>query len=223
MKLSRSAWIVLAAAAAVPCTVAIAATAKNAGWGQMTPETRARLDEGRLAMVKTALKLNPDQEKLWSPIEGQVRTFFKDREAKKTERDKNREQFEKDRAEGKRPDMAQRLEKMSQRMSEGAERMKAFSGAFSPFYASLSQEQKDVLRPLAHDIMPGMGGRGHGGKRWAFGGGWGPEGRGEHGSWGGKHHHGEHGDRGDKGGPVMEDGSPGNAPDQDGAKPDTPK
>ncbi len=218
---SRGAWIAMAAAAAIPATVAIAATAKHAGWTQMSPETRARLDEGKLAMVKTALKLTPDQEKLWTPIEAQVRATFKDREAKKAEREKMRAEVDKDRAEGKRPDMAARLEKMSQTMTERAERMKAFSGWFSPFYASLSDEQKDVLRPLAHDIMPGEGGRGHhGGKRWAFGGGWGgPEGRDGHHGWGGKHHH---SDRGDRGGPERgPDGGPdqGDAPAQDGAKP----
>lgn len=226
MKLSRGAWIAIAAVAAVPATLAVAATAEKAGWHQMSAETRARLDEGKLAMVKAALKLTPDQEKLWTPIEVQVRAAFKDREAKQAEHKAMREDMEKLRAEGKRPDMAERLDKMSQRMSERAEKLKTFSGAFKPFYAALSDEQKDVLRPLAHDLMPGQGGRGHGGKHWAFGGGWGGhEGRGEHGGWGGGRHHGEHGDRGERGGPMMDDGSPGNAPNQgdepakDGAKP----
>jgi LTXXQ motif family protein len=222
MKLSRGAWIGITAAAAIPATIAMAATAKHAGWHQMSPETRARLDEGRLAMAKTALKLTPEQEKLWTPLEAQARTFFKDREAKKAEHDKMREQAEKDRAENKRPDMAARLEKMSQRMSEGADRLKTFTSAFTPFYATLSDEQKDVLRPLARDFMPGMGRHGHGGKRWAHGGGWGPEGRGGHHGWGGGRHHGDSGgDRwGDRDG--REDG-PGSAPDAapktDDAKP----
>jgi hypothetical protein len=222
INLSRSAWIAIAAVTAIPATVAIAKTVEHAGWQRMSPETRQRLDEGKLAMVKTALKLTPDQEKLWTPIEAQARTFFKDREAKMAEREKMRAEREKDRADGKRPDMAEHLEKMSQNMGERAERMKSFSGAFKPFYASLSDEQKDVLRPLARDLMPGMGGRGHGGKRWAFGGGWGGQEGGHHGWGGGGRHHGEHGDRG---GPMMDDGGPADGPDQgsapatDGAKP----
>jgi hypothetical protein len=223
MKLSRGAWIAIAAVTAVPATVAIAKTVEHAGWQRMSPETRARLDEGKLAMVKTALKLTPDQEKLWTPVESQVRTFFKDREAKMAEREKMREERQKDRAEGKRPDMAERLDKMSQNMSERAERLKAFTGTFKPFYASLSDEQKEVLRPLAHSLMPGMGGRGHhGGPRWAFGGGWGGDRDGDHHGWGGGRHHSEHGERG---GPMMDDGGPADAPDKgsapanDGAKP----
>jgi hypothetical protein len=230
IKLSRSAWIAIAAVTAVPATIAVAATAEKAGWHQMSPETRARLDEGKLAMVKAALKLTPDQEKLWTPIEAQVRAAFKDRDAKRAEHEKMRAERQAegkaDGKDGKRPDMAERFTKMSQKMSERAERMKTFSGSFQPFYAALTDEQKDVLRPLAHDLMPGQGGRGHGGKRWAFGGGWGGhEGRGEHGGWGGGRHHGEHGDRGERGGQMMDDGGSGNAPGQgdapakDGAKP----
>ena len=125
----------------------------------------------------------------------------------------------------KRPDMAERLDKMSQQMTERAERMKTFTGAFKPFYASLSDEQKEVLRPLARDLMPGMGGRGHKGPRWAHGGGegrgWGERGghHGKgHGGWGGGRHHDRGEGRGDRGGPMMDDGgpdddaTPGNAP-----------
>ena len=220
IKLSRGAWMAIAAVAAVPVTVAVAKTVEHAGWHQMSPETRARLDEGKLAMVKVALKLSPDQEKLWTPIEAQVRATFKDREAKHAEHQKMREEFEKLRAENKRPDMAERLDKMSQNMSERAEKLKAFSGSFKPFYASLSDEQKDVLRPLAHDFMPGMGGRGHGGKRWSFGGWGGQDGDDRHG-WGGGRHHGERGERGDHmrddGGERGEDRGGDKVPD--GAKP----
>jgi hypothetical protein len=175
--LSRGTWIALAAVVAVPATVAIAKTADNAGWHSMTPDTRSRLQEGRLAMVKTALQLTPDQEKLWTPVEAQVREGFKAREARMEEWKKKREERKAEREKGgeqKRADLAERFEKMSQRMGERAERMKAFSAAFSPFYASLSDEQKDALRPLMKQLIPG-GHRGH-----RFSGGWGP----------GGHHHG---------------------------------
>ena len=84
----------------------------------MSPDARARLDEGKLAMAKTALKLSADQEKLWTPLEAQVRTFFKDREAKMAERQKMRDERKAEKDAGattdkKRPDMAERLDKMS--------------------------------------------------------------------------------------------------------------
>ncbi|RUO99542.1 Spy/CpxP family protein refolding chaperone [Hyphomicrobium sp.] len=195
--LSRGTWIALAAIAAVPATVAIAKTTDGGGWRSMTPETRSRLEDGRIAMVKTALQLTPDQEKLWAPVEAQVRDAFKSREARIEEWKKKREErkAEGDKADAeKRPDLAARFEKMSKRMGERADRLKAFSSAFSPFYASLSDEQKDVLRPLMRQLAPGFGH--HPGHRFADG--WGPGGR-EHGGWFG--HHGQM----DRGGPQMQD------------------
>ena len=79
--LSRGAWLAIAAVAAIPTTIAIAKTADRAGW-QMTPETRSRLEDGRLAMAKVALRLNADQEKLWAPVEQQVRDTFKAQDRK---------------------------------------------------------------------------------------------------------------------------------------------
>ncbi len=215
--LSRGTWIALAAIAAVPATVAIAKTADNGGWRMMTPETRSRLEDGRLAMVKTALQLTPDQEKLWAPVEAQVRDAFKSREArieewKKTRAERKAER-EKGSAEDKRPDLAARFEKMSKRMGERAENMKAFSAAFSPFYASLSAEQKDVLHPLVRELSPGFGPpHGH-----RFAGGWGPGGR-EHGGWFG---HGGPRDHGPgMGGAQDNDDDHDGGPDQAPAEPD---
>lgn len=182
MKISRGALAALAAAVAIPTTVAIARGYDHGGWQRMSPETRERLEDGRLAMAKTALKLNADQEKLWSAVEEEVRAGFKAREAQRAERQKMREEWRKSRADDKdakapRTDLSERFEKMSERMTERAERMKAFATAFKPFYASLSDEQKDVLRPLMRDLMRGEGG--HGGKHWGHGrghGGWGNHG-----------------------------------------------
>jgi hypothetical protein len=203
--LSRGTWLAIAAVVAIPATVAIAKGVDRAGWHQMTPETRSRLEEGRIAMVKAALQLNADQEKLWAPVESQVRDSFKTRQARRAEWAKKHEER---RAEGKsgdfkKRDLAERYERMSQRLSQRADRMKAFSGAFSPFYASLNDEQKEVLRPLMRNLVPGFG-RGHRGRDWAFGG-WGPGGGpGHHG------HHRRHGWQGghDGPGPAMNDEAP---------------
>jgi hypothetical protein len=213
---SRGTWLALAAIAAVPATVAIAKTTDGAGW-RMTPETRSRLEDGRIAMVKAALQLNADQEKLWAPVESSVRDAFKAREEKRAEWAKKREERKAERASGaehKRPDLADRFERMSQRLSERADRMKAFSTAFKPFYASLSEEQKDVLRPLMHQLAPGFGN--HRGHRWASGG-WGP------GGGPGRHHHGWwHGGHGGQDGPGMQNERPDDqgSPDAAPAEPD---
>src|SRR5216683_787742 len=44
---------------------------------RMSPEDRAAFTDARIAAVKAGLKLNPDQEKLWPPVETAVRDFAK--------------------------------------------------------------------------------------------------------------------------------------------------
>src|SRR5215470_18173845 len=44
---------------------------------RMTPEDRAAFLDARIAAVHAGLKLTPDQEKLWPPIEAAVRDFAK--------------------------------------------------------------------------------------------------------------------------------------------------
>src|SRR5467141_5010909 len=44
---------------------------------RMSPEDRAAFTDARIAAVKAGLKLNPDQEKLWPPVEAAVRDFAK--------------------------------------------------------------------------------------------------------------------------------------------------
>src|SRR3979490_73369 len=44
---------------------------------RMGPEDRAAFPDARIAAVKAGLKLTPDQEKLWPPVETAVRDFAK--------------------------------------------------------------------------------------------------------------------------------------------------
>ena len=44
---------------------------------RMSPEDRAALTDARIAAVHAGLKLTPDQEKLWPPLEAAVRDFAK--------------------------------------------------------------------------------------------------------------------------------------------------
>lgn len=169
-RLSRSAWIAIAAAVAFPATIAIAQKHDHgAASSGMSDDTRARLQEGKLAGAKAALKLTAEQEKLWEPVEAQIRAAHKERDDHHAHHQKMREERQKQRAEGKdvAPDMIARLDMMSEHMAERAVRIKAFTEAFKPFYASLSDDQKKVLRPLSRDVMPfmGRGGMGRGGHK----------------------------------------------------------
>jgi hypothetical protein len=122
---------------------------------RLSPEARARLQEGRFAMIKETLKLNDGQLKLWAPVEAQMRAAATARQQARAERSQMRQQQG-----AQQPSLADRLDRASQRMAKRAEQMKAFADAFKPFYAALNDEQKTLAGVVLHREHGGR--RGHG-------------------------------------------------------------
>ena len=128
---------------------------------RLSPDTLNRLQDGRLAMMRESLKLDASQLKLWAPVEQQLRARFAARQDFRQRMEQRRQQG--DAAE--RPSLADRLDRASKRMTERAQRMQAFTEAFKPLFASLSDEQKAVAGIVLRDMRGGgMRGPGH---RWA--------------------------------------------------------
>jgi hypothetical protein len=123
-----------------------------------SPEVRARLFDGRMAMVKESLKLDGRQLQLWAPVETELRASFEARQKARAEREARRRS-------GGRIELAlpDRLDRASHRAAERAERLKALSLAFRPFYAALSDEQKAVAGAV---LRPAWRDHGFGGRRW---------------------------------------------------------
>ena len=121
---------------------------------RLSPESRARLQDGRIAMIKETLKLNDAQLKLWAPVEAQMRAAAEARQQARAERRQARDQA------AERPSLADRLDRASQRMAKRAEQMKAFADAFKPFYAALSDEQKTLADVVLREGHGGRRGRG---------------------------------------------------------------
>ena len=134
-------------------------------------------------MAKTALKLSPDQEKLWAPVEAKMRASFEERRKAREAWAAKREERRAAKAERGDGDkkaeklaLPERIEKRSQRLTERAVKLteraakaKEFAETLKPLYASFSEEQKAVAgRVLTHF---GQEGRGPRGQRWAMGGG----------------------------------------------------
>ncbi|MFA5898700.1 MAG: Spy/CpxP family protein refolding chaperone [Hyphomicrobium sp.] len=215
--LSRALAVTLMVAA-IPATVVLAQQAtpgaqpavEKSDWRHgPSAETMARLEDGRIAFAKTALKLTPEQEKLWAPVEDKIRANFeerrKDREARNAKRDERRAERKAKGEDGKREvlGLPERMEKRSERMTKQAEKLneraaktKDFAEVLKPLYASLSEEQKAV----ASSVLSHFGGdkRGPHGSRWAM-----------HRGFGHGHGHGH----GPHGGPGADRG-PGPGPDQ---------
>ena len=125
-------------------------------------EVRASLQDGRIAMIKTSLKLTPEQLKLWEPVEAKMRADFADSQKLRDEwRQKRAERRGMSREERRasREALPDRMDRSSRRLVQRAERMKGYAEVLRPFYASLSDDQKAV----ANIVLERRGGhhRGH--------------------------------------------------------------
>ncbi len=96
---------------------------------RLSPDARKRLQEGRqegrIAEIKQALKLNDAQLKLWAPVEQQLRARFAAREQARQDFEQRMEQRRQGATAPPLPDM---LDRASKRMTERAQRMQAFAG-----------------------------------------------------------------------------------------------
>jgi hypothetical protein len=131
---------------------------------RMSPEDRAAFTDARIAAVRAGLKLTPDQDKLWPPVEAAVRDFAKLRMDRANARMAARQD---DAKSGQKPDDAQkpddpvaRLRERADTMAATAAAMKKIADAADPLYKTLDDGQKRRLAILTH-----MEGRFSGGGR----------------------------------------------------------
>src|SRR6202140_5073506 len=182
------------AALAIAGSTAVYAQYQHRPWFhdhmRMSSEDRAAFTDARIAAVKAGLKLTPDQEKLWPPVETAVRDFAKLR----IDRANARMNAEKsDSQDAQKPDdPVARLRERADNMATSAAALKKIADAADPLYKTLDDGQKRRLAILTH-----MQGR--------FGGGWRNRGF-EHGMMGGDRDRDDgagrdHMDHGDRSGP----------------------
>jgi hypothetical protein len=140
---------------------------------RMNPEDRAAFADARIAAVKAGLKLTPDQEKLWPPLESAVRDFVKLRidranarmnakpdDAKDAQKQDSQKQDSQKQDSQKTEDPVARLRQRAETMAASAAAMKRIADAADPLYKTLDDGQKRRLALLTH------GGRGFGGGGW---------------------------------------------------------
>jgi hypothetical protein len=146
--------IVLAGVAALAIAGSTVVYAQHRPWFhehmRMSPEDRAAFTDARIAAVHAGLKLSPDQEKLWPPLEAAVRDFAKLR----IDRANARMDAKSDNA---KPDDAQKPEDPVARLRGRADDMvasgaalKKIADAADPLYKTLDDGQKRRLKILTH-------------------------------------------------------------------------
>src|SRR5215472_7498502 len=117
--------------------------------GVATPERLSasdldRLTDARIKIVKAALQLTPDQEKLWPAVENAIRTRSKDRQARLARAEDRAEQVRDHGIEESLRDrdpvdfLNRRADALAQRSAD----LKNLANAWGPLYKTLSPEQK---------------------------------------------------------------------------------
>src|ERR1017187_2013690 len=119
---------------------------EHMGHMRMSPEDRAAFTDARIAAVKAGLKLTPDQEKLWPPVEAAVRDFAKLR----IDRANARMNAKPDDAQQKPDDPVARLRQRADNMATSAAALKKIADAADPLYKTLDDGQKRRLAMLTH-------------------------------------------------------------------------
>jgi hypothetical protein len=142
--------ILLAGTAALVLAGSTAVYAQHRPWFgghmRMNPEDRAAFADARIAAVHAGLKLTPDQEKLWPPVEAAVKEFAKLHIDRANARMNAMRDDDRDR-QGPRDPVA-RLRERADAMGATAAAMKKIAEAADPLYKTLDDGQKRRLAVL---------------------------------------------------------------------------
>ena len=144
--------VLLAGVAVLAIAGSTAVYAQHRPWGyghmRMSAEDRAAFADARIAAVRAGLKLTPDQEKLWPPVETAVKEFAKLRIDRANARMNAMRDDSRDR---QRPaDPVARLRERAESMGATAAAMKKIADAADPLYKTLDDGQKRRLAILTH-------------------------------------------------------------------------
>ena len=119
-------------------------------WNALSPEDRAAFTDARIAALHAGMTLNPDQEKLWPPVETAIRDLAKQREAHRQGMRERGRMAE---------DAPAALRGMADAATARGEALRKLADATAPLYATLDDGQKRRALMLARPM------RGHGGWR----------------------------------------------------------
>src|SRR2546430_11710590 len=126
---------VTAGIAALACAGPTAVYPRHRHWsqghmGMMNPADRAAFADARIAAVHAGLKLTPDQEKLWPPVEAAVKEFAKLR----IDRANARMNAQQNDSQQKPDDPVARLRERADNLATSAAAMKKIADAADPLY-----------------------------------------------------------------------------------------
>jgi zinc resistance-associated protein len=130
-----------------------------------SPEDHAAFTDARLAALRAGLRLSPDQDKLWPPVEAALRDLAAQRRQAMQERRERRQQRRE--MMGPDADFPALLRGMADRQGARADALRRLADASAPLYASLDDAQKRRAFALVRMMRPHGWGH-HGGWRRGF-------------------------------------------------------
>jgi hypothetical protein len=111
----------------------------------------AHLTDARVNVVKAALQLTADQEKLWAPVEDAIRARAKDRQTRianlQKEADELRGRSRLEILRDRNP--VEFLNRRADALAQRAADLKKLAGAWQPLYQTLTPDQKRRMASLA--------------------------------------------------------------------------
>lgn len=125
---------------------------------QPTAEDRAILTDARIVALKTALKLTPDQEKLWPGVERTLKSVAKDAAQRREQMGADRKAALEARQAGTPADPIARMRTAADRMDARAADLRKIADAADPLYKTLDAGQKQRLNMVLRQQFRGMGG-----------------------------------------------------------------
>ena len=126
---------------------------------QLNATDRNTLTDMRVDLVKAALQLTPDQEKLWPPVENAIRSNAEDRRgriAKIQETVGIRSDQSQSRMDMRNRDPIAFLQRRSQALAQRSADLDRLAEAWQPLYNTLSQEQRQRMAALAIFVLRDM-------------------------------------------------------------------
>src|SRR3954453_3899676 len=153
--------LLLAGTAALVLAGSTAVYAQHRPWFndhfRISAEDRAAFADARIAAVHAGLKLSPDQEKLWPPVEAAVKDFAKLRNDRANARMNAMRDRDRDNRDRQPVDPVTRLRDRADAMGAAAAAMKKIAAAADPLYKTHDDSQKRRLAILTR--MEGRFGR----------------------------------------------------------------
>jgi hypothetical protein len=138
--------------------VAIAQTTSPATQERLSPAEQNQLTDMRIDLVKAALQLTPEQEKLWPRVESAIRSNVEDRGARIAKVretvgkrvDQNSSEVLKNR------DPIAFLQRRSEALAQRSADLDKLAEAWQPLYKTLSPEQRQRMGALATLVLHDM-------------------------------------------------------------------